>query len=171
MALALPPATAPLPHARKPHAPYTFQEIIFLSFHAHFKLLTPVPCRPCSFGACCCSLLATPAELAPLVAGKKAGPAACIVSDLDVVHVSPAQKKSFAVVHDLSRSCIAICHPGRNHLNNPNSKTDPKHTHGASQTRSSQRPLTHACRVLRHAPQYYIAFPSLLGPGRRHAAL
>ena len=72
VALSLPAVTAPLPHAQKPHAPYTFQEMI-LKFHAHFKLLTPVPCRPFSFGACCCSLLATPAELAPLVAGKKAG--------------------------------------------------------------------------------------------------
>ena len=87
-------ASCNCPSAARPETSCTihFSRNYFLSFHAHFKLLTPVPCRPCSFGACCCSLWATPAELAPLVAGKKAGPAACIVSDLDVVHVSPAKK-------------------------------------------------------------------------------
>ena len=63
------------PSAARPETPCTIHlsRKVFLSFHARFKLLTPVPCRPFSFGACCCSLLATPAELAPLVAGKKAG--------------------------------------------------------------------------------------------------
>ena len=66
------------------------------------------------------------------------------------------------MVSDLSRSCIAICRPGRSHLNNPNSKTDPKHTHGASETLSSQRPSSHACRVSGpcNSIKYCISFAS-----------